>query len=111
MRAKAEGSDFLVYLLPAYARGRKDVQARFPRPPEDYDFGRIERELEAACQGSGIEFASCSAPFLRHENPQRLYSPRDDHWNDAGHAIVGEELAKAVEPLLLRWKAARESER
>jgi len=63
--------------------------------PADYDSSVVVRRLGQICQVEGIPYLDPSAEF-RTVGTDRLYYPRDPHWNTAGHHLVGEFLADYI---------------
>jgi hypothetical protein len=62
----------------------------------DYDLERPQRALVEALDGDGIETVDLLAAFRSRSGRERLYVPRDTHWNRAGHDLASAELAAAL---------------
>jgi lysophospholipase L1-like esterase len=63
--------------------------------PSDYEPSVVVRRLVKICQAEGIPYLDPSDRFTA-TGTNRLYYPRDPHWNAAGHHLVGEILAEHI---------------
>jgi lysophospholipase L1-like esterase len=63
--------------------------------PQDYDPSVVVRRLGKICQAEGIPYLDPSDRFTA-VGTNRLYYPRDPHWNDAGHNLVADTLAEYI---------------
>ncbi len=55
------------------------------------------RELRRISRAAGFPFLDIVGPFENHPDPGKLYLlPRDGHLSPAGHALVGDALAKLI---------------
>jgi lysophospholipase L1-like esterase len=63
--------------------------------PTDYGPSVVVRRLVKICQVEGIPYLDPSNRFTA-AGTNRLYYPRDPHWNAAGHHLVGETLAEYI---------------
>jgi hypothetical protein len=59
---------------------------------EQFDLDRPQRELARALAAQGIESVDLLPAFREQGARERLYVPRDTHWNRAGHRLAGERL-------------------
>lgn len=61
--------------------------------PQDYDHSVVVQRLVKICQAENIPYLDPSNRFTS-VGADRLYYPRDPHWNATGHQVVGETLAE-----------------
>lgn len=54
--------------------------------------------MERRCAENGIEFINLAYAFKAdyEQHGERFESPYDSHWNEAGHRVVGEEVARLL---------------
>ncbi len=66
------------------------------RPLADYDLDRPQRELAQALSAEGISWIDLLPAFRERGSRERLYVPRDTHWNRAGHRLAAERVLEAL---------------
>ena len=58
--------------------------------------GRPNEERRIEARAEGVPFVDL-LPILRARRDDGLYFPKDGHWNPAGHALVADVVAGALE--------------
>jgi hypothetical protein len=95
-----QGARLIVLVIPDEYQVDADVAAAAAgaegRPLADYDLERPQRELVRALAADGIEVVDLLPAF--RAQAERLYVPRDTHWNRAGHALAAARLLDVVAP-------------
>lgn len=91
---EAHGARFVVLLIPDEAQVDAGLRRRLlsPREREALDLDRPQRCLAAALDEADLPYLDL-LPAFRAAAPQRLYRPRDTHWNAAGNRLAGDRLA------------------
>jgi hypothetical protein len=96
------GARFLVMIIPDEAqvddRLWRQVSRRFP-PRIRLERDRPQERLRSFLVEHGIAHLDLLPAIRRHD--ERLYKPRDSHWNARGNAAAGAALAEAVVELEL----------
>lgn len=95
------GARLVVMLIPDEYQVHPDVAALAARaegvPLEAYDLERPQRELTQALRSEKIDALDLLPVFQERAKGERLYVPRDTHWNRAGHRLAAERLAAHLE--------------
>ena len=89
--------DFMIAALPDEFQVDPDLQARFLNKhgerASDYDWNRGQDLLRDTAAAHGLQFIDLLPEFARaHQRGDRLYHPRDTHWNAAGNQLAAETL-------------------
>jgi hypothetical protein len=94
---EAHGARFIVMLIPDEAQVDTDLRRRLlpTRERQALDLGRPQRCLAAALDEADLPYLDL-LPAFRAAAAQRLYRPRDTHWNAAGNRLAGDRLAAFV---------------
>jgi hypothetical protein len=87
------------FLALAGARGFRPALAFVPGPRDGRDDRRRRTWLAAWAGARGVAFADMTEA-LRAAGGERLYLPRDAHWNADGHRAAAVALRALVEPLV-----------
>ncbi len=99
---KAKGKHLIVAIIPTHFQVHFNVeykkQYNLPLLPSDRRF--LNDEFIHYFTDQGIDYIDLLPPLLEHAGIERVYFETDDHWNEAGHRIAAEEIAKKVTPLL-----------
>jgi hypothetical protein len=95
-QAARSGSRLVVMVIPDEYQVHADV-ARLAaeaegRALDSYDLERPQRELGRALRDEGIDALDLLPAFRERGAGERLYVPRDTHWNRAGHRLAAEQL-------------------
>jgi lysophospholipase L1-like esterase len=95
------GISLLIVLLPAQEQFDHDVQrelfAALGTIPEEYDFEKPQRILQAWGQAHGIPLVDLLPAFKQQPDPAKLYFSNDIHWTAAGHALASTHIIPMVE--------------
>jgi hypothetical protein len=105
-RCRKEGIKFLVMLVPAleqvqpaqfqqYIRAKRGALAE-----EDFDIGIPQKLLRRELADRGVQFLDLWPYFDNPQDREKLYYPKDRHFNVRGHFRTGQILADKLEPLL-----------
>jgi hypothetical protein len=90
------GARLVVMVIPDEYQVHDDVAALAARaegqPLQAYDLERPQRELGRALRSEGIDALDLLPAFRERAKGERLYVPRDTHWNRAGHRLAAERL-------------------
>jgi len=94
--ARSRGVRLVVMVIPDEYQVHPDVALQAARAegrgPEAYDLDRPQRELGRSLTDEGIEWVDLLPAFRERGAHERLYAPRDTHWNRAGHRLAAEEV-------------------
>lgn len=98
--ARGVGADCLVVLIPDETQVDPALQAEvaraWDRPLDAIDFTRPTRLVGAALARAGVTAVDLLPAFQAAAQQERLYKPRDTHWNLAGNRLAASEIAPAV---------------
>lgn len=99
------GIELTVVLIPTEVQVDPSLQRRLiaSRPAyrhDNTDFESPNRKLRERLAALGIDVFDLLEPMREAAQQQRLYKPRDSHWNTAGNALAAELIA---EHLLESW--------
>ncbi|MEZ5293487.1 MAG: hypothetical protein R2745_20560 [Vicinamibacterales bacterium] len=99
--ARSADAEFLVAIAPdevqVDAGLRAAVAAALRVGVETLDVGQPDRLLAAALAERGIATADLLPAFQSAAGGERLYKPRDTHWNLAGNRLAAAALARALD--------------
>lgn len=99
---RATGAEFLVVSIPAHeqldpaawaelvAKGAERGWRLARRHPED--------RLREICRTAGVAFVSLLETFERRAGAESPFFPERGHWNERGHSLAAEQIARALEP-------------
>jgi hypothetical protein len=98
---RERGIDLLVVLLPAEIQVDPTLQAEVtatfePDARARWDFSAPSRALSAALDKAGIPRLDLHQAFAGAAQSQRLYKPRDTHWNLAGNRLAAEVVSDFI---------------
>jgi hypothetical protein len=100
-QASRAGARLVVLVIPDEYQVHPDVAraaaVKEGQPVEAYDLDRPQRELTRALGEDAIEWLDLLPAFREAAARERLYVPRDTHWNRAGHALAAAQLAARLE--------------
>lgn len=100
-QASRAGARVVVLVIPDEYQVHPDVAraaaAAQKQAIEAYDLDRPQHELTRALAEDGIEWVDVLPAFRAAAARERLYVPRDTHWNRAGHALAADELVAFLE--------------
>jgi hypothetical protein len=109
--ARDAGADCFVAVIPdetqVDGRLQDEVARAWGRSRESVDFGRPTREIVASLGQSGIPALDLLPAFTEAGATERLYKPRDTHWNVAGNRLA----ATTIIPALRAWRERRGEDR
>lgn len=92
----ANGSRLVVLLIPDEFQidhgVREEAMAFAGKKPEDYEIDLPQEQLTLHLEGNGIEYVNLLSIFREKSRAERLYLPRDTHWNRAGNRLAAEAL-------------------
>lgn len=71
---------------------REEAMAFAGKKPEDYDIDLPQERLARRLEGSRVDVVDLLARFRERARAERLYLPRDTHWNRAGNRLAAEAL-------------------
>ena len=95
------GSRLVVMMIPDEYQVHADVAGLAARAEgqalDAYDLDRPQRELGLALRNEGVDALDLLPAFRERGTAERLYVPRDTHWNRAGHRLAAEQLAAHLE--------------
>ena len=95
---KSVGSSFLFFLVPnrwsVDTQLKKALIKRYGVKANAWDVNSIARKIPKVCEQLEIECIEPTARFKRSK--EKLYLPRDGHWNVAGHHLAGTIIAEHV---------------
>jgi hypothetical protein len=98
--ARGAGADCLVVVIPDETQVDAALQAEvaraWDRPLDSIDFARPTRLVAAALARAGVAAVDLLPAFQAAAKGERLYKPRDTHWNLAGNRLAASEIAPAV---------------
>ncbi len=90
------GAKFIVLIVPDVYQVdgtvRDAVLRATQRPLDAYDLDRPQRTLVEFLTARGIDHADLLPTFRQRARSERLYRPRDTHWNPAGNRLAAEFL-------------------
>ena len=95
--AERQGSRFLVTLLPdelQVDRNLQEIVIKRMGVDGEIPWEKPNTEMVRALEGAGIPVFDLLPAFLEAGRHQRLYKPRDTHWNVAGNRLAAEEIAR-----------------
>jgi hypothetical protein len=105
--ARGIGADCLVVLIPDETQVEPALQAEvaraWDRPLGALAFSRPTRLVAAALARAGIATVDLLPAFQAAAKQERLYKPRDTHWNLAGNRLAASEIASVVR----EWRSHR----
>ncbi len=97
---KQHGGRLLVVVIPdeyqVDPQVRADAMAVAGTRDDDYDLEQPQRELAAFFAKNGIESLDLLAVFRERAKTERLYRPRDSHWNVAGNRLAAETIGRFI---------------
>lgn len=100
-QVRRSGARLVVMMMPDEYQVHADVAALAARAEgralDAYDLDRPQRELGLALRNEGIDALDLLPAFRDRGTAERLYVPRDTHWNRAGHRLAAEQLAAHLE--------------
>jgi SGNH hydrolase-like domain, acetyltransferase AlgX len=85
---QSNGLALTVVLIPDH------LQVLFPEAYEDLDLLKPQRRLTRALSAHGVPVIDLFDTFAREPDPSALMFTRDKHWNEQGHHVVAEEIAR-----------------
>lgn len=95
------GARLVVMMIPDEYQVHADVAGLAARAEgrtlDAYDLDRPQRELGRALRDEGIDALDLLPAFRERGAAERLYVPRDTHWNRSGHRLAAEQLAAHLE--------------
>jgi SGNH hydrolase-like domain, acetyltransferase AlgX len=101
VRVRRSGSRLVVMLIPDEYQVHADVATQAARAEglalDAYDRERPQRELGRALHTEGIDALDLLPAFRERGSVERLYVPRDTHWNRSGHRLAAEQLVAHLE--------------
>ena len=95
--AQRQGCRFLVTLLPDELQVDRDLQERIAAKigfEGHIPWERPNTELAQALEDAGIPVLDLLPAFVAAGRHERLYKPRDTHWNRAGNRLAAETIAR-----------------
>jgi hypothetical protein len=105
--ARGAGADCVVVVIPdetqVDAALQDEVARAWARSRESLDFRRPTRAIVEALGQAGIPTLDLLPAFTEAGAAERLYKPRDTHWNVAGNRLA----ATAIIPPLRAWRERR----
>lgn len=108
--ARGAGADCLVVVIPdetqVDAALQDEVARAWGRPRGSIDFSRPTGAIVEALARAGIPALDLLPVFREAGRSQRLYKPRDTHWNVAGNRVA----ADAIVPAVRAWDDQRRAE-
>ena len=94
---ESTGAYFLVLVIPDEFQVDPELFAgvltHLGKRREDYDLNLPQRRLAELFAARGIATLDVLPAFREHAAVERLYRPRDSHWNAAGNRLAAELLA------------------
>ena len=95
---RRRGIPAVVLLIPEETQLDSDLQAALPLTFRIYregvmDFQQPNRILGGRLDVAGIPYLDLYPAFAAAAATQRLYKPRDSHWNIAGNRLAAEQIA------------------
>lgn len=103
--ASAIGSRLLVFYVPSRAcidgKQWQATRRKYGLSRQEWDIEQISRELQRICQENEIPVINPIDDFRVRARTlartgQHLYFEKDGHWNENGHQLTGELLARAI---------------
>jgi hypothetical protein len=96
-----KGVSLLIVLLPAQEQLDHHLQRELFKAlgtsPEEYDFEKPQRLLQAWGQEHEIAILDLLPAFKQWPDPEKLYFRNDIHWTEAGHALASAQIIPMVE--------------
>ena len=100
-QVRRSGARLVVMMIPDEYQVHADVAGLAARAEggtlDAYDLERPQRELGRALREEGIDALDLLPAFRERGTAERLYVPRDTHWNRSGHRLAAERLAAHLE--------------
>lgn len=100
-KTEAAGSKLLVFYIPEkteiHPRARERFFSEYSLNPDFFDLGKPARKLSGTCDSLHIPLIDPTREFIaraKADSSQYFYFEKDWHWNQAGHAVVGEVLGR-----------------
>lgn len=109
--AESVGGQLLVFYAPSraaiYLEEWDAMKEKYGLSDTDWDINHVGLELENICKRNNIDFTNPVQLFKLKANRlskegKRLYFFLDGHWNDYGHELAGEILAKHIHSYYLQ---------
>ena len=91
------GAKLYVIFIPQYVQTSQPIfessVRKYGHDPAKYNMEKPNRELAKLCRKLGIDYLDL-LPVMKEESSMgnRLYYPRDGHWNAEGHRIAAREI-------------------
>lgn len=100
-----QGISFLIVLLPAQEQLdhhlQRELMAALGTTPEEYDFEKPQRILQAWGHEHGVTIVDLLPTFKQSPDPAKLYFYNDIHWTAEGHALASTQIIPMVERHLI----------
>jgi hypothetical protein len=100
-QVRLSGAHLVVMVIPDEYQVHPEVAVLAARAEglglDAYDLESPQRNLMRALEAEGIDALDLLPAFRERGRTERLYVPRDTHWNRAGHRLAAEELAAHLE--------------
>jgi hypothetical protein len=104
---RGAGADCLVIVIPDETQVDAALQAEvaraWGRSRSSLDFERPTRAIVESLGRAGIATLNLLPTFTGAGASERLYKPRDTHWNVAGNRLA----AEAIAPAIRAWRAGK----
>lgn len=99
---EAVGARFVVLVIPDEFQVDQEllnaVTEHLGKSPSLYDLDLPQQRLGELAAAKGLEIVDVLPEFRRRTRMERLYRPRNTHWNAAGNALAAELLADKLYP-------------
>jgi hypothetical protein len=100
-QVRRSGARLVVMMIPDEYQVHADMARLAARAEgqalDAYDLDLPQRELGLALRNEGVDALDLLPAFRERGTAERLYVPRDTHWNRAGHRLAAEQLAAHLE--------------
>ncbi len=94
----AAGSELVVMIIPDEYQADSQVLAAAGGNEADFDLELPQRRLKAFFEEHGIRYLDVLPAFRERGSQERLYLPRDSHWNRAGNRLAAQLLLGHLNP-------------
>lgn len=98
----SRGKKLVVAIIPTYFQVHFDIQykTRYGLPIKPSNRRFLNDEFTAFFAQQGIDSIDLLPPLLERAGEARLYFAQDEHWNEIGHRVAAEAIAKKLAPYL-----------
>lgn len=98
----ATGASFLVVSIPAHEQVDRaawaELEAKGARRGWKLARRHPEDKLREICRGAGVGFVPLLDDFERVAESESPFFPQRGHWNELGHRLAAERIARALDP-------------